>query len=152
MVSRRQTLLDWLVDAAGPLKQITTGNGYNFTAGLVQRGQRSLNDLNESDYPCLFVAETDEKRSLATHNQFLSDLRVVLLGGIKIVDGVSGAQAQLDLFIADVTKALETDRLQGGRVTQTIIERIETDAGDIESHVAFAMTVNFKYVTEGITP
>lgn len=152
MSSKRQTLLDWLVDASGPLKGITTGGGYNTTVSLVQRGQRSLNDMNESDYPCLFVAETDERRQLATHNQFLADLRVVILGGMKISDGVSGAQARLDLLIADVTKALETDRLQGGRVTQTIVERIETDPGDLDSHVAFAMTVNFKYVTEGTNP
>lgn len=152
MASKRRELLEWLVDPVGPLKSITTGNGYNVTVGMVQRGQRSLNDLVESDYPCLFIAETDERRSLATVNQFLSDLRVVILGGMPIEDGVSNAQRQLDLLIADVTRALETDRLQGGRVKQTIIERIETDPGDLDSHVAFAMTVNFKYVTEGINP
>lgn len=150
--NKRETLLDWMADPAGPLAAITTANGYSNTVALLQRGQRALPDLTDADYPALFIAGTKERRKLITVNQFRADLEVEILGAVKSPDGVSGAQMQLDKLISDVTKALETDRLQGGRCTLTTITDIETDRGDLEPHAVFSLMVTFLYHTEGTVP
>lgn len=151
-MSKRQVLLDWLVDASGPLKGITTGNGYANSVGMVQRGQRSVDELVDPDLPALFIAGTKERRKLITSNQFRAELEVEILGVTRNPNGVSGAQAQLDTLISDVTKALETDRLQGGRCTLTTISDIETDRGDLDAYAAFSIMVVFLYHTEGTVP
>jgi hypothetical protein len=152
MSSKRQDILDWLVNDSGPLKLITTGGGYANTVNLVQRGQRDLNDIPDSLYPCLFIAGTSEVRQNITVNQFNSELTVEIVGAVKSATGVSGAQAQLDTLIADVTEALETDRKQGNRVYTTMVKRIDTDPGDMEFNAAFLIQVIFKYATEGTNP
>ena len=151
-MSKRSALLDWLVNASGPLKQITTGNGYNNTVSLVERGQRDIGDLNDSDYPCLFVIAPDESRKNITVNQFDAELTVQIIGGVKLASGTTGLQTLLDGLISDVTKAVETDRTQGGRVYNTMVKRIQTDHGDIDPLGACVLDVIFKYATEGTNP
>ena len=150
MASKRQTLLDYLVDTLLPW--ITTGAGYNFDIGLIQRGQRDPEDIADSQYPCVFIGATDESRENITVNQFQAELEVTLIGGIKSPDGVSGAQKNMDKFIADVTKIIMTDHKQGGRVFSTNVRRIRTDHGDLDVRAIFVMTVVFRYATEGTIP
>lgn len=152
MASKRQEILDWMVHASGPLKQITVGNDYINTVVLVQRGQRDVADLTDADFPFLFLSSTDETREKITSNQFNAELVVLIIGGIKSTTGVSGAQGILDTLIADVTKALMTDPKQGNRAYYTNIGRIRTDPGDIEAHALCFIEVTFKYTTEGIIP
>ncbi len=150
MASKRQTILDYLVTTLLP--GITTGAGYNFTVGLVQRGQRDPEDITDDQYPCLFIGATDESRENITVNQFTAELEVTLIGGVKSPDGVSGAQENLDKFIADVTKAVMTDHKQGGLVYSTNVKRIRTDHGDLDLRALFVMQIVFKYATEGTIP
>lgn len=150
MASKRQDLLDYLVDTLLPT--ITTSNGYNFNIGLVQRGQRDPEDVPDSSYPCAFIGSTDESRENITVNQFRAELEVDVIGGVKSPDGVSGAQKNLDKFIADVTKCIMTDHKQGGRVLATAVQRIRTDHGDLDTRGIFVMKVLFMYATEGTIP
>jgi hypothetical protein len=152
LVSKRQTVLDWLVDAAGPLKQITVANGYTNTIVLVERGLRDVGDLTDADFPFIFISSTDETREKITNNQFNAELVALFVGGIKSTTGVAGAQGLLDTLIADVTKALHADQTQGGRVYHTNIGRIRTDPGDTPAHALCFIEVTFKYATEGIIP
>jgi len=152
LVSKRQALLDWLVADAGPLKTITELGGYENTVSLVQRGQRDPDDLTDADYPFLFVSSTDETREIITATQFTADLTVLIIGGIKSPNGVSGAHGEMDTLIADVTKTLMTDHKQGGRCYFTNVERIRTDPGDIQAHALCFIEVKFKYATEGTVP
>jgi hypothetical protein len=152
LASKRGTLLDWLVNASGPLKSITAGATYTNTVALVERGQRDVADLTDADYPFIFVSSTDETREKITSNQFNAELVVLLVGGVKSPTGISGAQSTMDTLIADITKALQTDPTQGGRVYYTNIGRIRTDPGDIEATALCFIEVTFKYATEGIIP
>ena len=150
MASKRETILQYLVETLLP--GITTGNGYSQTLVLVDRGVRALDQLNDSDFPCLFLADTKELRKNITSNQFLANLSVTLVGAIKSTDGVSQNQKYLDRLVADVTKRLETDRTQGGRVIRTTVTQIETDSGEIDPHSAAVFTVEMDYATEGTNP
>ena len=152
MPSKRQVILDWLIDPAGPLRGITVANGYVNTASMIERGQRDIDDLSEPDFPALFVAGTDEQRKNITSNQFSAELTVGIVGAVKSTTGVSGVQQVMDTFIADVTKALMTDHTQGGRVYSTNVGRIRTDQGNRFPHAICLVEVTFKYATEGTIP
>lgn len=152
MVSKRQAILDWLVDDAGPLKAINGSGGYVNTISLLQRGQRDMGDLSDADFPCLFISSTDENRQSITAVQYSAELTALLIGAVKSLTGVGGVQAALDTLIADVTKALMTDHTQGGRTYSTNVSRIRTDPGDIFPHAACVIEVVFKYATEGTIP
>lgn len=150
MNSKRQTILDYLVETLLP--GLTTGAGYSFTAGLIQRGIRDQEDISDELLPALFIGNTDETRANITVNQFNAELEVDLIGLVRSPDGVSGAQKNMDKFIADVTKIIMTDHTQGGRVYNTSVQRIRTDNGDLDLRAMFVMQIIFKYATEGTIP
>lgn len=148
--SKRQTLLNYIRDTT--LAAISTGSGYNFTPGVIERGLREIDAYPLSKFPLLFLARTVEERENLTQNQFLSKLTAVIVGYVKTSTGVAGTQVELDKLIEDVTKALETDRLQGGNAKWTEVKRVVTDDGDLGDLAACAITVEFDYVSEGVTP
>lgn len=150
MVSKRQTILDALV--ATILPSITTANGYLNSVNLVMRGQRNIDDLSDPDFPCLMIGSTEETRKNISKTTFHSELLVNLVGAVKSPDGVSGAQAAMDSFMADVTKCILADHLQGGLALYTEIRRITTDHGDRDPHALFVMEIYFRYATEGNAP
>lgn len=150
MASKRSVLLEYLEQTLFP--QITTGNGFNLTLGLIDRGLRYVDQLTDDKFPALFIADTAENRSNISHKDYKAEMEVLLIGGVKSPDGVGGNQVALDLLIEDITKALETDRLQGNRVNQTEIKRVETDSGDSQAHAACYITVVFKYTGEASAP
>jgi hypothetical protein len=150
MPSKRETVLQYLVETLLPT--ITVANGYSQTISLVDRGVRPFDRMNDPDFPCLLLADTKETRKNITANQFMAHLAVTLIGGIKSADGVSQNQKYLDRLVADVTKCLETDRLQGGRVIRTTVAEIETDSGEIDPHAAAVFTIEMDYTTEGTNP
>jgi hypothetical protein len=152
-VSKRQAILNRLRDTILP--GITTGAGYNNTlqADSVHRGLREMDSLPDSAFPILFIARTAEERENLTGNQFLSKMQVVLIGYVQSSAGVDGAQEDLDDFIEDITKVLETDRTIGlGYVSYLEIKRVATDEGDLQSIAGFRLDVEIQYVTEGATP
>lgn len=155
MSSKRQDVLEYLKTL---LATITIGNGYNFTVKNVERGIRNIREMGADDFPSIFITMTHEVRELRTVNQFSADLQVILVGYVKntkgdiALGGNTGVQLDLDKFIADVTKCLETDRLQGGLVYKTFIKEVATDDGDTPQTSGFVMSVIMSYVTEGITP
>lgn len=150
MASKRRTILEYLKNTRLPI--ITVANGYHTNVGKIQRGLVSEEGLNDSDLPALLLGRTVEKRENITHNQFKSIITLYILGIVKSPDGVSNAQGALDDMIADVTHALETDRLMGGNTKWITIKNITTDDGDIAPRAGFLMEVELAYVTEGITP
>lgn len=150
MANKRQTILDALV--ATILPTITTANGYTNDVSLVMRGQRNIDDLADPDFPCLMIGSTEETRKNISKTIYHSELLVNLIGAVKSPDGVSGAQAAMDLFIADVTKCILADHLQGGLVLYTEVRRITTDHGDRDLHALFVMEIYFRYATEGNAP
>jgi len=150
VASKRSSILEYLRTTLFPT--ITEENGYTNTLATVERGLRYPDSLNESAFPAVFVAQTTEERKNLTKIHFQSDLLVTLVGFVKSAEGVSGAQGSLDSLIEDVTKALETDRLQGGLVNWTEVKRIRTDTGDLDPHAACAIEAHFIYTTEGTAP
>lgn len=152
-MSKRQVILNRLRDTILP--GITTGAGYNNTlaAASCRRGLREMDALPDSAFPVLYIAKTSEERENLTGNQYLSKMQVILIGFVKSSAGVDGAQEDLDDFIEDITKVLETDRTLGlSYVTYLEIKRVTTDEGDLQSIAGFRLDVEIQYATEGVTP
>lgn len=150
MSSTRNNVLAYMVSFLST--QLTTGNGYNFTVGTVERGLKYPENIPQSGFPALFVSSTDEARTNITRRDFKAVISANLVGYVKIADGVSGLQDELDKFIEDVAKAVEVDRTQDGNVHWTTITRIRTDDGDSQEYAAFVMQVDFHYAAMGSTP
>jgi hypothetical protein len=150
MASKRATLLAYLRDTV--LAQIATGSGYNFTVGSVKRGVYEIDALPQSALPAICIARTMEDRSNLTGNQFIGRLEVVLLGYVKSATGVTGTMDEVEKFVEDITKALEQDRLQGDHVKWTEVKRVVTSDGDTDDLGVCAITVEFQYVSEGVSP
>lgn len=150
MASNRQTILTYLRDTLLP--KITVENGYNNTLASIERGLRYPDELGDDKFPAVFVGQTEETRQNLTKIHFQSDLMVNIVGFVKSLNGINGAQESMDSLIEDVTKALETDRLQGGIVNWTEIKSVKTDIGDLEPHAACVIVVHFVYTTGGTTP
>ncbi len=152
MASKRATLLAYVRDTVLPL--ITVAGGYNFTVptGSIRRGVYELDALPQSGLPALCIARTTEDRSNLTQNQFLGRLEVVILGYVKNATGTTGTMDEVEKLIQDVTKALEQDRLQGGNAKWTEVKRVATSDGDQDDLGVCAVTVEFNYVSEGVTP
>lgn len=155
MASKRETIIEYLKNTLFPT--ITEENGYNHTLKTIKRGLKARTTMGESDYPAIFIPGVDEDRTRITHNQFQANLNVVIVGYVKNSsdspnDDATGAQLDLDKLIADITKAIETDPKQAGNVLNTQITRISTDDGDLLPIAGCVMTVEFMYVSEGVTP
>lgn len=155
MASKRQDLLEYLKTL---LATITTSNGYNNTVVTVERGIRNIREMDASQLPALFICMTHEKRQRRTVNQYSGDLQVVIVGyvanskGDLALGGNTGVELDLDKLIEDVTKAIETDPLQGNRVYNTEITDVVTDDGDLFPNSGMVLSAVFSYVTEGIAP
>lgn len=154
MASKREALLEYLKTL---LAGVTVANGYNFTLATIARGIRNIQDFGDSEFPAVFITMTHEKRTRITSNQFKSDLQVILIGYVKNTKGDvggsgTGIELDLDKLVADITKAVETDPLQGGRVYNTEITDIATDDGDLTPNAGVVLSVVFSYASEGITP
>lgn len=154
MPSKRESLLEYLKTL---LAGITVANGYNNTVVTVERGGRGIRDLSEDKMPALFIVMPHEKRQNRTQVHYSGDLQVQIVGYVGNTKGDfngtgTGVQLDLDKFISDVTKAIETDRSQGQRVYATEITDVLTDEGDLAPNAGMVMTVVFSYVTEGVTP
>jgi hypothetical protein len=152
MASKRATILAYIRDTVLPL--ITTGGGYNFTvpSGSIRRGIYQIDDRPLSGFPVICIARTMEDRSNLTQIQFQGRLEVVILGYVKTATGLGGTMDEVEKLIQDITKALEQDRLQGGNVKWTEVKRIVTSDGDTDDLGVCAVTVEFQYVSEGVTP
>jgi hypothetical protein len=153
--SNRQTILEYLRGTLFP--GITITAGYNNTIKTIERGQRSRTSLGDTDFPAIFIVTSREQRKNITGNQFQANLQVALLCYVKDTKGDpnatgTGVQKDLDRLIEDVTKKLETDRLQGGLVHWTEITDIDTDDGDLMPYAGAVIAVEFQYTTEGIAP
>lgn len=150
MASKRQLLLDYLNDTLLP--SIKTSSGYQTTVRLVQRGYKTAVSLQEGEFPAIFLADNDETRENITHNQFKGTITLVLVAYARAGEGAHASQKELDKLIEDITKCLETDRLQGGRALGTEVTRISAFTGDAGPHATVAITVEFFYASEGVTP
>lgn len=155
MSSNRQTILEYLKNTLLPTIQVS--NGYNNNVVEVFRGFRNIKELSDDKFPSIFVTLTHEVRKRITTNQFRSDLQVVLVGYVKnsqtdLNSSATGIDLDLDKLIEDMTKAIETDPLQGGRVYNTEITDIVSDDGDFFPAAGVAMSVVFSYASEGVTP
>ena len=150
MASKRSAILEYMRGTLLPA--ITTGGGFNNTISRVERGLRYPDEINDSEFPAVFVAQTEETRQNLTKIHFQSDLSVSSVGFVKSLNGTSGAQLALDGLIEDLTKKLEADRQQGGLVNWTEIKRVKTDVGDLDPIAACAIEVHFTYTTEGANP
>lgn len=154
MASKREQLLEYLKTL---LASITTANGYNNDVQLVERGIRNMRDLTDDKMPALFITMTHEKRKRRTTDKFSGDLQVIIVGYVNntkgdLSSGSTGVELDLDRLIEDVTKAIETDPLQGDRVYDTEITDIATDDGDLFPTSGMVLSVVFSYVTEGVAP
>lgn len=156
MSSKRSDLLEYLKNTLLPT--VKPSAGYNMCFNTIERGHRNPDSLGEHQFPAIFITSTQEKRKNITHNQFMADpLQVILVGYVQSTKSnddldISGVQLDLDKFIEDVTKVLETDRLQTGLVKWTEISDIATDEGDLYPVAGCVISVNFSYTTEGISP
>lgn len=144
---KRNTLLQYLVGTVLPA--IISGS-YNFTVATVERGLRSIDQINDSQYPALFVASADEARANSHNIGFQSIITIYIYGIVKASS--NSVQQELDKLIEDVTKALYTDPTQGNRTLYTDIKSIVTDEGDNEQHAVFRMTVEMSYISDGTSP
>jgi hypothetical protein len=155
MSSKRSTLLEYLRNTLLP--GVTTGNGYNYTLATIERGHRNFRDLMPTAFPAVFVSSTQESRENINHVAFNAILKVALVGYVKNTEATpnasgTGVQLDLDKLIEDLTKVLEADRLQGGRVYNTEIVSVDTDEGDMAPYAMCVVVVEFKYATEGTAP
>lgn len=153
--SKRALLHEYLRATLFP--SITKANGYNFTVKVTERGIRNFQTMNEGEFPAIFIPSSTETRDNITGNQFRGSLSIPIVGFVKNSKtnpdaSGPGVQQDLDNLIEDITKALETDRLQGGLVLGTEIKSVATDDGDMAPIAGCVVTVEFYYVSEGVTP
>lgn len=154
MASKREGLLEYLKDL---LAGITISAGYNTDVMVIERGIKNIREMGDDQLPALFITMTHEKRKRITVNQFQADLQVLIVGYVRNTKGDlnstgTGVELDLDELIEDVTKAVETDPLQGGRVYNTEITDIATDDGDLFPTSGMVLSVVFSYASEGVTP
>jgi hypothetical protein len=154
--SKRELILEYLRNTLLP--SVVKGNTYHNTIALVERGHRSPRDFGNEKFPAVFITATRERRKNLTHNQFTANpLQVVLVGYVKDTKSSPGAAGtgvhrDLDRLIQDITKVLETDRLQGGLVSWTEVSDVATDDGDMAPYAGCVISVEFQYVSEGVNP
>lgn len=155
MSSQRNTILEYFKDTV--LANITTANGYNFTLATKERGLRHFSEMNDSEFPAVFVASADEQRKGVTNKDFQSVMRVFFIGYVKASSGQ--CQEELDKLIEDLTKALHDgatpgagDPSHGGRVAWTNIESVDTDEGDLQPHAMCKIEATFSYKNAFINP
>lgn len=148
MGSNRETILEYLWQTLFPT--ITTTNGYNFTIGLVERGIKSVNGLNDSKFPCIFIGSADEDPKDISNGTFESLMTVHLVCYVKAEQ--QKIQIQLDKLIEDIRKCVYKDPTQGNRVAWTRVGQITPDWGDDENYGAFHMILQFQYQGEYVAP
>lgn len=157
MASKRALILEYLRTTVLPLVQ--TSGGYNYTLKVIRRGLQHPTDLNDSQFPAVFISASSEGRQNKTlgHPIFVASLSVALVGYVKNSKpnpnaSGPGVQQDLDRLIEDVTKAVYADPTQGGLVHRTEVQRVDTDDGDLDPYAACVVTANFDYNSEGTTP
>ncbi len=148
--SIRKQLLNRLRDTVFPI--ITVANGYNNDIVTIERGLKNFASITDEKFPALFISSADENRENVTNKSFRSDLTAFITGYVISPNNLSGLQEALDDLIEDTTKAIHQDYTQGGLAVTTEITRIDTDAGDEQSHATFVMQVRFDYRTQGVNP
>lgn len=153
---QRGLILDYLAETLFP--SIDQGSEYNLTVVTSERGLRNYEEMNDSEFPAVFVASADEKRKDTTNRHFQSEMTVFIVGVVQ-ADGNVRVQQNLDLLVRDVTKALYAgstpggdDPTHGGRVLMTSVRDIRMDEGDRAPHGMFVMEVGFSYTKRGIAP
>ncbi len=144
MASKREQLLDNLVTA---LAAMTTGGGYNFTVGEAKLGLKHFEQTPPDLFPAAYVAGADEDRENSTNRGFKSDLRVSIVGYVRVPDAADTEQLERDVskFLEDVTKAVLADPTRGGTSTFTEVVQIKADKGAWVPYAGFEMTVRCDY-------
>lgn len=142
--STRESILDNIVST---MAAIAAGATYNYTPGLVQLGLLNFASVPEDEFPALFVAGADEKRSNVTSREFRSDLTASIVGYVRAEDAADSPkmERQLSRLIRDVTVALMSDITRGGYAVLTELGEIDTDKGSWEGFAGFEMTVRCQY-------
>lgn len=154
--SQRNVILEYLVDTLLP--SIVAGSDYNLSVRTKERGLKDIENIPETAFPAVFVGSADEARKNTSSRHFQSTLTVFLYGVVK-ADGSGKIQEQMDLLIADLTKAFYAgstpggdDPMHGSIVTRTEIKGIQTDDAVSQTHGKFMMTVEMDYTKRGNVP
>lgn len=152
---KRGAILEYLKNDLLPT--VISGADYNLSLRTVERGHVNPLDLAPTMFPAVYIVTTSEQRKNLTTDKFQATLNVVLAGYVRDTksgpnSSGTGVQKDLDKLIADLTKVLEADRLQGGLVYSTEVTDIQTDDGDIMPVAGCVVTVVFQYATEGANP
>lgn len=148
--SYRRRILDYLRDTT--LAAITTGNGYNYTLGTIERGLKEMDGQADSKFPAVYIGHADEERQNITGNQFQSRMRTLIIGHVKNSSGTSGLQGNIDDLIEDLSKALEQDRKLGGLAKWIEVKSVVGPDGDVDAFGTVGIIVEIVYVTEGVNP
>jgi|GEM_PF-2666667 len=141
---KRDLILDNIKTA---ISGITTGGGYNFTAGEVERGLRHIEEVPTDKFPAAYIAGADEKRENITNKKFKSIMTVSVVLYVEYADANNIAELgrSLSKWIQDVTNAIYNDITRGGYSTFTEIEDVIDDKGVLTPYAGAEILVSCDY-------
>jgi hypothetical protein len=153
--STRRSIADNIVST---LAAISSGGGYNLTAGEVKRGFKHFNKVPEnklrSGYFAAYLAGVDEERTNAAQRTFSSIVKASLVCYVMISNSedAEALEQAIDNVVEDVTKALMVDVTRGGHAVTTEIKEIDTDKGAFQPYASVELVVNCNYRAAVATP
>jgi|1_EtaG_2_1085319.scaffolds.fasta_scaffold45274_2 hypothetical protein len=149
--SYRETLLTNLVTDLGT---ISVANSFRTNLGAtVSRMLKTTDEMDEEDFPTLFVADGVENITYGTNKEIKSLFNVLIYGYVRYdADAQSSqiASTQLNKLISDVKEIVMNTSLtlwQTAGVVFVRIVKVETDEGVLDPDAIFSMQIEIEYWT-----
>ena len=128
------------------LNGISVTGGYNLDVQTVSTRLRDPDGLTADEFPALFVVDGDENKSDADVNELRCRIQIIISGYVKAPDDSYDIQENLRKLLADVEKAICSDRYLGGKVVNTKPFNIKTDHGVLMPYGIFDFTFEVEYL------
>lgn len=139
MTSKKESILANLKTTC---EGITIAAGYNLTVAHVERDLKHFEELPESQFPALFVVDSDEVINGEIGHYQRNDFTPSIVGYIRKTTEVS---TELNKLEEDVKKALMVDITRGGYAVRTIITNVFKAKGFLAPYAAFEIALKVDY-------
>lgn len=135
------------------LKLIKTANGYRTEVpdANIARALEDAVNMDQSDFPALFVHEGFESLTPLTNREVQADLRMIITGYVQFnpdAEVPEVASVQLNKLIADVKEVIMNTTLAlwtNGNANLIRIVNVDTDEGVLEPEAIFRMEIVCQY-------
>jgi len=144
------TRSDYLAAIVSCMESITTDNGFDTDVKKVLRGIRSREDFS-GQLPGIAIWNERAPREESSFSESVRFLAVHIWGFIE-VDAVGNDYSALDALIADVEKALMTEKYNANWARTAIGDLMIYEGGADDSFGEFDMVLQYAYEYEYTNP